>query len=405
MSLANSLLARCDKNGIAALATLVLATLLLAAKVVTGGGLSAPVLAGDAFVGPDRPRDLAVVHEGSTGYDGQFVYRLALDPFTTEPTAHGITLDNPPYRQQRIGLPLAAHAVSRAGVPVSLAILLVNAAALALAGWAGAVLARRRGRHALWGVLVALSPGVVVAATRDLTEPLQVGLLLAGLVAWTGERTPARLAAAVGLFTAATFTRETSLAVLFGLGLHETWRLLRGPARGPARDRARIDALARAALLLVPVAAVVAWQLHLAGVWGELPIRATDGDVGLPFLNTAQTFLAGGGDWADWTSAAALQAHASVVERVLLAALLACTALTLRRGSAPGGLKAGWVVAALLALSTGWTRDVAFLRAANEAIVLAIVVLLGVRRRGADVALAGTACVSVFVGAVYGVAL
>ena len=48
------------------------------------------------------------VYEGSSGYDGAFVYRLALDPFTEQPVAHGITLDNPSYRQQRIVLPLVA---------------------------------------------------------------------------------------------------------------------------------------------------------------------------------------------------------------------------------------------------------------------------------------------------------
>lgn len=371
--------------------------LLLGARVVTGGGPSAPVVAGDAFVGPERPNDLAIVHEGSTGYDGQFVYRLALDPFTREETAYGITLDNPTYRQQRIGLPLAAWAVSQAGVPLSVALLLVNAAALLAAAWAGAVLARRLHRHALWGVLVALTPGLVIAASRDLTEPLQMGLLLTGLVAWTGRRTPLTTAAAVVAFTAAAFTRETSLAVLCGLGVWETYRLGRGPGRARA--------LARAALLLVPVVAVAAWQVHLHGVWGESPIGATDGDVGLPFLNTAQTFFSGGGDWSDWTSKDALLAHAWVAERVLLAGLLGYAFARLVRSRTDAAVKAGYVVAALLALSAAWGRDVAFLRAANEAVVLAVLVLLGVRARGATVALAGTAGVSAYVAVLYGVAI
>jgi hypothetical protein len=63
------------------------------------------------------------------------------------------------------------------------------------------------------------------------------------------------------------------------------------------------------------------------------------------------------------------------------------------------------VVAAVRALATTWTRDVAFLRAANEAIVLGLLLLLGVRTRGAQVALAGTVGVSLFVGALYGAAL
>jgi hypothetical protein len=371
--------------------------MLLAVRVVSGGGPSSAVVAGDAFVGPDRPADLAVVHEGSTGYDGQFVYRLALDPLTDEATAYGIRLDNPPYRAQRVGLPVVAWAVSRTGLPMSWTLLLVNALALLAAAWAGAVLAGRAGRHRAWGVLVALSPALVVAVTRDLTEPLQTALLLLGLVAWTGRRTPVATAASVAAFTAATLTRETSLTVLFGLGCWEVYAFLRG------RDRAA--AAVRAVVLLVPVAVFVAWQLHLESVWGVLPVSAAEGDLGAPFLNTAQTFLSGGGDWSDWTSKDALLAHAWVAERVLLAALLAYAAVRLARAAVHPGVKAGWVVATLLALSAAWGRDVAFLRAANEAIVLALVVLLGVRHRGATLALAGTAGVSLYLAGAYGVFL
>src|SRR5208282_2101510 len=46
------------------------------------------------------------------GYDGQFYYRLALDPFTKQQTAFGITLDIPPYRQQRILYPMLVHALA-----------------------------------------------------------------------------------------------------------------------------------------------------------------------------------------------------------------------------------------------------------------------------------------------------
>ena len=238
-------------------------------------------------------------------------------------------------------------------------------------------------------------PALVVAVNRDLAEPLQTGLLLVGLVAWTGRRTPLTTAAAVVAFTAATLTRETTLAVLFGLGLAELYAAARG----------HVTALARGAALLVPVAAFAAWQLHLERVWGVLPISANEGDVGVPFLNTAQTFLAGGGDWSDWASKDALLAHAWVAERVLLAALLVYAAATLARSKTDVRIKAGWAVAALLAVSAAWGRDVAFLRAANEAIVLGVLVLLGLRTRAATTALAATAGLSLYVAGVYGVLL
>jgi hypothetical protein len=391
------------------LAAVILATLLLAAllgvRVATGGGPSGAVVAGEEFVHPGHPADLAVVHHG-TGYDGQFVYRLALDPFTRAETAYGITLDNPPYRQQRIGLPLAAWALSRTGLPVSWSLLLVNAAALVAAAGAGAVLARRLGRHAFWGVAVGLSPALVVAVTRDLTEPLTAALLLLGVVAWTA---PARRAAprlglaALGAvaFTGSLLTRETTLAVLAGLGLWEAYVLLR--PRTPRPDR--LAALARGALLLVPLAAYLLWQHHLGGVWGELPLHATDGDVGVPFVTTMRSLPRGGGAWADWASKGALLAHGYVAERLLLLAVLAAAAWSLRRSRLHPGVKAGWVAGALLALAAAWTRDVAFLRAANEATLLGVVVLLGSRTRASAAALCGVLGLSAYVAVVYGALL
>jgi hypothetical protein len=388
--------------GVVALAALLLAAL-LGVRIAVAGGPSGLVVAGDASVHPDRPADLAVVHKDSTGYDGQFVYRLALDPFTRAGTAYGITLDNPPYRQQRVGLPLAAWAVAKTGLPLSVALLLVNALALLAAAWAGAVLAVRLGRDARWGLLVAFSPALVIGVARDLTEPLTTALLLLGLVAWTAPRAAPRAAVRTALlgtvaFTAAVLTRETTLAVLSGLGLYEVWTLLRDPAH-------RAAALARAALLLVPLAAYLGWQAHLRHVWGRLPLAATDGDVGLPILHTLRSLPLGGGAWADWASKDALQAHAWVVERFLLAALLVVVAWALRRSRLHPALKYGWVVGALLALTATWGRDVAFLRAANEAVVLGLLVLLGTRARAATYVLAGVAGLSLYVAVAYGVVL
>jgi hypothetical protein len=382
---------------VVALAALLLAVL-LGVRVAAAGGPSGLAVAGDASVHPGHPADLAVVHRDSTGYDGQFVYRLALDPFTHAETAYGITLDNPPYRQQRIGLPLAAWTVARTGLPLSVALLLVNALAVLAAAWAGAVLAVRLGRDARWGLLVAFSPALVIGVARDLTEPLTTALLLLGLVAWTGSRTWRAALLGAAAFTAAVLTRETTLAVLTGLGLYELWTLLRDPAR-------RAAALARAALLLVPLAAYLGWQAHLRHVWGRLPLAATDGDVGLPVLHTLRSLPRGGGAWADWASKDALQAHAWVVERFLLAALLVIVAWALRRSRVHAAIGYGWVVGTLLALTTTWGRDVAFLRAANEAVVLGLLVLLGHRARATTCALAGVAGLSLYLAVAYGVVL
>ncbi len=49
------------------------------------------------------------------GYDGLSFYRLALDPFTRRATDFGITLDTPPYRQQRLLYPVIVYLFLWAG--------------------------------------------------------------------------------------------------------------------------------------------------------------------------------------------------------------------------------------------------------------------------------------------------
>src|SRR5215467_16340829 len=65
------------------------------------------------------------------GYDGQYYYRLAIEPFSRKPIDHGIAFDSPAHRQQRILYPLLAWLIS-AGKPtgVPAALILLNYAAL-----------------------------------------------------------------------------------------------------------------------------------------------------------------------------------------------------------------------------------------------------------------------------------
>src|SRR5438270_7074330 len=149
------------------------------------------VWAGVGHADPARvPADL-YVHRDSAGYDGQFFYRLALDPLTSRRSAYGIQLDIPPYRQQRILYPALVWLVTggRASL-VPWALILVNLAAGIGMAFAAAGLARASGRHAAWGVPLALLPGVAVALSRDTGELVAVACLAAGLLALRHHRFP-----------------------------------------------------------------------------------------------------------------------------------------------------------------------------------------------------------------------
>ena len=98
-----SFVRRLNTPGVVALIVAVAYAAYLAAR--PGNLASDParfVFAGDEFCDPARVPSNLPVGIDSAGHDGQFYYRLALDPFSAEPTAFGIRLDNPPYRQQRI---------------------------------------------------------------------------------------------------------------------------------------------------------------------------------------------------------------------------------------------------------------------------------------------------------------
>ena len=170
------------------------------------GHLSLFVMAGHVYTHRGQlPRGLLLVP--SAGYDGQFYYRLALDPANWNATAFGITMDQS-YRYTRIGYPLVAWLVSAGQhqlVPAALvAINLVGVAAMAMLG---GMFARESGRHALWGLAFAAYFGLVISVGRDTAEPLAEACLLGGLLAYRRGR----YVLTTGLFAFGAITRETIL--------------------------------------------------------------------------------------------------------------------------------------------------------------------------------------------------
>jgi len=151
-------------------------------RLVLATSVAGFTVAGDRFVDPALTPDRLPVTQESGGYDGQFVYRLALEPWTQQRTDYGITLDNPAYRQQRIATPALAWAVGLLpGVSTALALLLVNVAALTVAAAFAVRLAVALGRHPLTGLVLAVPAGMPISLGRDLTEPVAWAAVLAGL--------------------------------------------------------------------------------------------------------------------------------------------------------------------------------------------------------------------------------
>jgi hypothetical protein len=170
------------------------------------GHLSLFVMAGHVYTHRDQlPRGLLLVP--SAGYDGQFYYRLALDPANWNATAFGITMDQS-YRYTRIGYPLVAWLVSAGQHQlVPAALVAINLVAVAAMAMLGGVFARESGRHVLWGLAFAAYFGLVISVGRDTAEPLAEACMLGGLLAYRRSR----YVLTAGLFAFGAITRETIL--------------------------------------------------------------------------------------------------------------------------------------------------------------------------------------------------
>jgi hypothetical protein len=214
------------------------------------------------------------------GYDGQFYYRLALEPFNWAKTAFGITMDQS-YRYSRIGYPLVAWVLSAGQhrlVPTALVV--VNLLGVAAMAFLGGMFARDSGRHALWGLAFVAYFGLVISVGRDTAEPLAEACMLGGLLAYRragapehSERLMYILAAA--LFTFGGITRETILLAPAGIAVTRIIALARRQTGPGLADLTWV----------IPAAVYGAGEIavHFV-VKGKFPLLAnTDRNLALPF--------------------------------------------------------------------------------------------------------------------------
>jgi len=329
-----------------------------------GGDWSRFICAGDEFCDPKRVTAGVFVRPRSSGYDGQFYYRLALDPFSRRRSDFGVQLDAPAYRHQRIVYPLLAWLVS-AGNPqhVPAALVGLNFVGLLVLAALAAVWARTVGRHALWGLLIALYPGFVATFVRDLTEIVQACFLVGALLCLQRGHP---MCAGI-LLTVAVLARETALGLAGGIGLYMAVGAIRG----------RSDALRYWPACLLPVGIYLAWQVALRWWWGEWPLSASDGSLGPPFVGFVR-FL----NQLEATSGPL--AGVWVAELLFLGLFTVGVPWSWRRASSLPVVRAAWVLYALLAtvLTTKiWVDDWAFLRALTEFYVLGAAILIAAAGR------------------------
>jgi hypothetical protein len=369
------LAARLNRPAAAALiATLVAAGFTLARwQTWAHGQISRFILVGLHFATPSQlPHGMPVAK--TYGYDGQFFYRLAINPFNLHHTAYGITMDRP-YRFMRIGYPALTWLVSAGQhslVPVML--VAVNIAAIGALGWLGARFALDGGRHALAGLLVPGYFGLITSLSRDTAEPLAAALLLAGLLAVRARRP---VLAAFFLAYGA-LTRETVMVAVAAIAILRVIGMLRGSTRDGHGVRPGRDDLA----WVVPAVVFTAWEAVVKLATGSIPLLADGGrNAGAPFIAPLQAFR---------HNLAHIHLHDFeqydlwFLELVILVAFAAAALLCWRSTSAPLHERLAFVlylVEICVVTPSTWNSLDADMRSFIEAYLLAVIILLGTPRR------------------------
>lgn len=199
--------------------------------------------------------------QGTEGYDGQFVYYIAIDP---DPAHVAPKLDVPAYRYQRILYPMMARLLAAGDpkwIPWTLIVIAVaahTAGTLAVTG-----LMADYGQPTRYALAYGLWAGLVAAAALDLHEPLAYALVAA---AWLARRKRRTLLGA-GLMGLALFAKETSL-VFWGAWL--------------AADLVASQTRRRAAWLALAAAPFALWQIWLWRFFGS-PGLGSGGAYATPF--------------------------------------------------------------------------------------------------------------------------
>jgi hypothetical protein len=237
-------------------AVAVSAAIIVGYVAIFSGDPSALVCLGRAKLGTP-PFEAIRIAFPADGFDGQYYYAIARDPWARHDTA----LDLPAYRHSRIVYPVLAWFVSGGGDPHRLlwALPAVNLVALAVLTWLGAVLARHYGRSPWWGAALPLLLNATTPALRDLTDPVATAaacsVVVASLLAW---RAPA--CALLGIV--AILAREQNAAIVAIVALDALRK----------RDVRKVGA----ALIALGVGAI--WFVGLRIVFGVWPISSVNAE-------------------------------------------------------------------------------------------------------------------------------
>ena len=331
------------------------------------GNIGRFILVGRHFATPSQlPPGIPVAP--TYGYDGQFFYRLALNPFNLAHTAYGIRVDRP-YRYMRIGYPWFTWLVSFGQhVLVPGMLVVVNLAAIGAIGYLGGMFARQGGRHALAGLLLPAYFGLLTSLSRDTAEPLAAVCLLGALLA-----VRARRPVLAGLLLAfGALTRETVMVAVAALAIIRIIGVVRGRTR-PGRDDLA---------WVLPTGAFAIWQVVVKLAIGSFPLDSdSDRNAGTPFIAPLKALE---NNLKHISAHPFDQYNVWLLELAILALFALAALVCLRSTTVPVHERLAFIlylVEICVVTPSTWNSVDADLRSFIEVYLLAVIILLGTPRR------------------------
>jgi len=178
---------------------------------------------------PDYPAERAAALRAGLapldGYDGEFNYFIAFDPFLSkyknDPRVYSLFVDEPAYRFGRIGFPLLVKlfSLNRPELfPRTIVWLIVLSHLFGAFFLLKIILFFKK--NPFWTFLYFLVPGFYYSLQWGLGESIGMALVLAGLYAYVRERIPWTIA----LLAASLFIRESSVLVILAVIAFEVFR-------------------------------------------------------------------------------------------------------------------------------------------------------------------------------------
>lgn len=305
------------------------------------------------------------------GYDGQFFYRLALEPRYRDDRICP-RLDAPAYRQQRILYPFMVWALSfgeKHVVPFLL--VAVNFVFVTVLGWVGAKSATQAGRPAYWGLLLACYPGFLFSILHDTPEPIGATLLVGSLFALRiGKPILACVALVFGVLV-----RESLVPAAIVIAGVWAWGVRE---KGGVSNKSGLKDMLRWWVGILPVVAFLTWQTALAMKWRQLAFIQGRRNVAIPVLGTVGAL---------WESMHPFGKASSTFDLALLAGLIMSAIIgvsVLKGGISPVHEKVAFAVYGIAALSLGtpvWEYRGGFLRALSEFYALSFLLITSSRWR------------------------